>query len=197
MIKPVNFLFIAFALVAIFAFNGQVNAQSDHPVVTALQPKFGQVMMRDLEGSFEFTLSAPFSQIEEVLKTVIDQEWYPTYLSVTSREDEKSAIILKAGNIKNSAASRFPALQELLTPGMLPWKTGELSDKAPAVTAVETDFSDRVTILGQTLKSGLIFTHLFPMIERIHSVHSPFFERGSYNDSPVGRVMSFTVKCNW
>ncbi len=172
-------------------------AQSDNPVVTTLQPQFGTVLIRDLEGFHEFTLSAPFNEIETVLNLIISQEWYPSYISISSRPDEKAAIIIRAGTGKNDASKHFAALQQLVTPGMLPWKTSELTDKAPAVTAVETDFSGGVTILGQTLKSGLIFTQLFPMIERVPSVTAPFFERGSYSDSPAGRVMDFSVRCSW
>ncbi|GAB1353898.1 hypothetical protein MASR1M12_26360 [Erysipelotrichia bacterium] len=88
-------------------------------------------------------------------------------------------------------------LQELVSPGMLPWKTTDLDDKMPAVTAVETNFAERASVIGETLKSGLIFSHLFPMLKRVSCVSDPFFERGSYSDTPAGRVMNFTVKCNW
>lgn len=185
-------LLVALLFVSIIA-----AGQSDNPVVTALQSQFGTVLIRDLEGYHEFTLSAPFSEIERVLNLVISQEWYPGYISISSRPDEKAAIIMRAGTVKNDSAQHFAALQQLVTPGMLPWKTGELNDKSPGVTAVETDFSAKVTILGQTLKSGLIFSQLFPMIERVQGVSAPFFERGSYSDSPAGRVMDFSVRCSW
>ncbi len=189
--------FFAFIL-AVLLLNGLVAfAQSDNPVVSALEPRYGAVVIRDLEGYHEFTFSVPFTEIETALNIVVAQEWFPTYISVSSRPDEKAAIILRASTGKNASAERFAVLQQLLTPGMLPWKTANLDDKSPAVTAVETEFDSKVAILGQTLKSGLIFSQLFPMIERVPAVKTPFFERGVYNDSAAGRVMDFTVKCSW
>jgi len=190
------------AFVAIFLFSasfltGPVVAQNDNPVVTALQPRFGQVMISDLEKQQEFTLSLPFNEIETALNLIIAQEWYPTWVSISARPDEKAALILRAAPGKNESAKRFTLLQQLVSPGMLPWKTAELNNQAPGVTAVETDFSEKVVIMGETLKSGLIFTHLFPMIERVPGITAPFFERGSYSDTAAGRVMNFTVKCNW
>ena len=155
------------------------------------------MLIRDLEGFHEFTFSAPFDKIETILNLVVMQEWYPTYISISCRPDEKAAIIMRASIGKNMASERFARLQQLVMPGMLPWKTGELNNESPAVTAVETDFSSRVSILGQTLKSGLIFTQLFPMLQRAPGINDPFFERGSYRDSPAGRLMEFSVKCNW
>jgi hypothetical protein len=191
-------LLILTIFVTTFIFNAlHLNAQTDNPVITALERRFGSVMIRDLEGFHEFTLSAPFKEIENLLNTVISQEWYPTHISISGRPDEKAAIILRAKAVKNDSPKYFSALQQLLMPGILPWKTEELNDSIPAVTAVETDFSAKVTILGQTLKSGLIFSHLFPMIERVPTISAPFFEHGSYKDTPSGRVMDFTIKCNW
>lgn len=190
-----RFIFITFVLALVNP--GLATAQTDNAVANILQPQFGTVMVRDLEGSHEFTLSTAFTEIEAMLSTVVKAGWYPSFISVSSRDDEKAAIILRASTSKNSSSEKFAILQQLLAPGMLPWKTGELTDKAPEVVSVETDFSDKVTILGQTLKSSLIFSQLFPMIERAQGVNSPFFERGSYNDSPAGRVMNFHVKCNW
>ncbi|HNX74229.1 MAG TPA: hypothetical protein PLM07_00330 [Candidatus Rifleibacterium sp.] len=172
-------------------------ARTDNPVVAILEPQFGSVLIRDLEGFHEFTFSAPFDKIETILNLVVMQEWYPTYISISCRPDEKAAIIMRASISKNAASERFAMLQQLVTPGLLPWKTGELNNESPAVTAVETDFSSRVSVLGQTLKSGLIFTQLFPMLQRAPGIRDPFFERGSYRDSPSGRLMEFSVKCNW
>ncbi|HPW58472.1 MAG TPA: hypothetical protein PLR50_08805 [Candidatus Rifleibacterium sp.] len=172
-------------------------SQADHPVVEALKPKYGNVMVKDLENQYEFTLSLPFNEIENALNLVVSQEWYPTWISVSARPDEKAAINFTASATKNESAKRFSMLQELVSPGMLPWKTTDLDDKMPGVTAVETNFAERVSVIGETLKSGLIFSHLFPMIKRVTCVSDPFFERGSYSDTPAGRVMNFTVKCNW
>ncbi len=173
------------------------SGQTDNPVVTALQPQFGTVLIRDLEGYHEFTLSASFDQVENMLNAVVSQEWYPTHISISGRPDGKAAIIMRAGTGRNSASQYFGKLQQLVVPGMLPWKTSELSADSAVVTAIETDFSSKVTILGQTLKSGLIFTQLFPMLERAQGVREPFFNRGSYSDSPAGRVMDYSVVCSW
>lgn len=197
MISVNRFLVLTVLITAFLAHGPCLSGQTDNPVVTALEQRFGTVLTRDLEGFHEFTLSVSFKEIESLLNAVDSLEWHPTYISVSGRPDEKAAIILRAAMGKNDSSRYFAALQHLLTPGILPWKTDKLTDSAPAVTSVETDFSPKVKIMGQTLKSGLIFSHLFPMIERVPSVSAPFFEHGSYKDSDAGRVMDFTIKCTW
>lgn len=50
---------------------------------------------------------------------------------------------------------------------------------------------------GATLKSRLIFAELFPKLQVIPGVHTPFFREGKYTDHPAGRLMRFVVTARW
>ncbi len=50
---------------------------------------------------------------------------------------------------------------------------------------------------GATLKSRLIFAELFPKLQAIPGVHTPFFREGKYSDHPAGRLMRFVVTARW
>ena len=62
---------------------------------------------------------------------------------------------------------------------------------------IETTFGDNVTIKGIADKSGLVFSDLFPILNSIRSISSPFFERGTFFDSEEGRKMEYTLQCKW
>lgn len=168
-----------------------------HPVETVLSDKYGPVISRDLETSFEFTVSADFSEISNILEAANSQEWYVNFVSISSREDGKAAIIFRAAQQKNNFASRFANLQKILQPGMLIWKTGVIPENMAVVTNIETTFDQKIMINGVTRKSGLVFSHLIPMIERAAALQNPFFSRGTYSDTEDGRIMNFTINCDW
>ena len=193
--KQISLCVVALILATFFI--GQTAAAMEKPLLASLESKFGPVMSRDLDGVFEFTLSSPMTDVEMLLQMIEKEGWYVVTMAATIRDDGKLAIVLKGTQQRNAFSKKFAALQWLLKPGMLPWKDGELTDKMPVVTSVETDFSDKISILGQTRRSGLIFTHLFPMIERIEGLSNPFFARGTYSDSSDGRIMNYTVNCTW
>lgn len=168
-----------------------------NPVEKILSEKYGQVISRDLETSFEFTVSAEFSEISNILEAANSQEWYVNFVSISSREDGKAAIIFRAAPQKNNFSSKFASLQKILQPGMLIWKAGVIPDNMAVVTNIETTFDQKIMINGVTRKSGLVFSHLIPMIERAAVFQNPFFSRGTYSDTEDGRIMNFTINCDW
>ena len=156
----------------------QVNALADDvfdkefdavvPPLEALKAKYGVVVVTaEADKSFSLTFSVPYTEVETMLKIVVETGWYPTNLSIMGASDEKAAIAMMISENKNDSARRFRVLQKLSNPGVLPWKTSKLDDKTAYVTSIETDFEKDFLIKGETLKSGLIFTELTPRISKL------------------------------
>ncbi|MBU1105916.1 MAG: hypothetical protein KKB51_04535 [Candidatus Riflebacteria bacterium] len=172
-------------------------AQANEIIRANLTEKFGQISCRDLENSYEFTFSLDFSDIEYALNMANSNDMFVNFASVAAREDGKAAILIRVSSTRNDASRKFAMFTNFLRPGMVTWKKGAVPPNMAVVTSVETDFGNTITLQGMTLKSSLIFSHLFPMIERTNELKSPFFSRGSYSDTESGRVMDFTVICQW
>lgn len=168
-----------------------------HPIETALAGKYGPIMCKDLEGSFEFTVSADFTEISNILDTANALQWYVNFASISSRDDGKAAMIFRVNQHKNDAASKFATLQSIVQPGMLVWKSAQIPEDMAVVTTIETNFDQKIIINGVTKRSGLVFSHLFPMLERASALQNPFFARGTYSDTDQGRVMNFAINCDW
>lgn len=172
-------------------------AQDHHPVADALSSKFGQVMVKDLEGSYEFTVSADFADVLSILETSNTNECYVSFVSISRRNDGKAAIIFRGSNQRNNSSQLFSKLQQLIQPGVLFWKKDAVPEDSAVVTGIETSFNSKIMINGVTRKSSLIFSQLFPMIERVNLIKNPFFSRGTYSDTEDGRVMNFIIDCDW
>ncbi|PKL42638.1 MAG: hypothetical protein CVV41_13900 [Candidatus Riflebacteria bacterium HGW-Riflebacteria-1] len=166
-------------------------------ILANLSDKFGQISHRNLESSHEFVFSGEFTDIEHALNLVNSNDLFVQSVSVSARDDGKAAIVIKASSARNQASKRFATFSNIIKPGMISWKKGEVPENMAVVTTIETDFANSITLHGLTLKSSLIFSHLFPMIERSGELRDPFFSRGTYSDTGSGRVMDFTVLCQW
>lgn len=176
-----------------------------HPMITCaneiivanLSDKFGQISHRDLESSHEFVFSGEFADLEHALNIANSNDLFVQFVSVSARDDGKAAIKIKVSPAKNEASRKFATFCNVIKPGMVTWKKGEVPQNMAVVTTIETDFGNSISLQGLTLKSSLIFSHLFPMIERTGELRDPFFSRGTYSDTSSGRVMDFTVLCQW
>lgn len=188
---------ILFVFAFSLLFNVSLKAQESHPIADALSAKFGQVIVRDLEGSYEFTVSADFSDVISILQTTLSNDWFVNFISISSRNDGKAAIIFRATSQRNNSSQYFTKLQQLIQPGVLIWKTDTIPENSALITSIETKFDSKVMVCGVTRKSSLIFSHVFPMIERIGVISNPFFSRGTYSDTENGRIMNFIVDCDW
>lgn len=166
-------------------------------ILANLSDKFGQIGHRNLEGSDEYIFSGEFTDIEHALNLANSNERFVQFVSVSARDDGKAAIIIRVSSTRNVANTKFTTFSNILRPGIFIWKKGAVPENMAVVTTVETDFGSSITLQGLTLKSSLIFSHLFPMIERIGDLRDPWFSRGSYTDTESGRVMDFTVLCQW
>jgi hypothetical protein len=139
-------------------------------ILANLSDKFGQISHRNLESSHEFVFSGEFTDIEHALNLVNSNDLFVQSVSVSARDDGKAAIVIKASSARNQASKRFATFSNIIKPGMISWKKGEVPENMAVVTTIETDFANSITLHGLTLKSSLIFS---------------------------GRVMDFTVLCQW
>lgn len=104
----------------------------------------------------------------------------------------RTTLILSESDSPDSAA--IIATADTLVRASLPWNRPEQElEKGLIVTGVAVERPDRFAMTGLTLKSRLIFSDLFPALQKIPGVIDPFFERGSYRDHMAGRLMSFSV----
>jgi hypothetical protein len=172
-------------------------AQGNELIIANLSDKFGQISHSDQNSSHEYVFSGEFADIEYALNLANSNNMFVQFISVSAREDGKAAILIRVNSKRNTASQKFSLFSNLLKPGMFNWKEGELPQNMAVLTTIETSFDNTVTLQGKTLKSSLIFSHLFPMIERTGELRDPFFSHGSYADTAAGRVMDFTVRCNW
>ncbi len=185
-----------FAIAIIFAMNSNL-LLAQHPVVSALSQRFGQILEKEGENYSEFTVSATFEDVASILQTSESHGWYVSYVAINARDDGKVALIFQAQTANKGAGNKFEKLQRLLHPGIFSWKKGAIPANSPVVTALETDFSTKIAVKGATRSSSHIFSQLFPLIERIQELRNPFFSRGTYSDTPDGRIMEFQIDCGW
>jgi len=186
-----------YIILAVWLLALPLSAQANEIILANLSDKFGQISHRDLETHQEFVFSAEFADIGHALNLANSNDMYVQSASISARDDGKAAIILKISPVRNDASRHFATLSNILRPGMFSWKSGKVPENMAVLTTIETHFDNTVSLQGLTLKSGLIFSHLFPLIERTGELREPFFSRGSYSDSKAGRLMNFTVVCKW
>lgn len=104
----------------------------------------------------------------------------------------KTMLNISEGDSRDSAA--IIATADTLVRASLPWNRSEQElENGVIVTGVSVDQPERFAVTGLTLKSRLIFSELFPALQKIPGVIEPFFEQGRYRDHKAGRLMIFTV----
>jgi hypothetical protein len=187
----------AYLLLTVFLLALPLIAQANEIILANLSDKFGQISHRDLESHQEFVFSGEFADIEHALTLANSNDMYVQFASVSAREDGKAAILIRVSPARNDASRHFTTFSNILRPGMFSWKSGNIPENMAVLTTVETSFNNSISLQGLTLKSSLIFSHLFPLIERTGELKDPFFSRGSYSDTKAGRIMDFTVICQW
>lgn len=159
----------------------------------ALKKTYGFIAVKYENGSeMVFTFSVPYTEIENMLTTVVSNNWYPESLSILGSTKTHAAIYLKISDKQNDSYRRFRVLQKLAAPGVLPWKLGKLDNKEAYVTSIQTDFGSDFLIKGESIKSGLIFQNLTPRITRIGSDQSDLDSEIFFSKKNSNRKMIFT-----
>ncbi len=186
-----------YLLLSLFTLTMPLFVEANEVILANLADKFGQISHRDLESHQEFVFSGEFTDVEHALNLANSNDMYVQFASVSAREDGKAAIMIRVSPARNDASRKFATFSNILRPGMFFWKAGNVPENMAVLTTVETSFDNSVSLQGLTLKSSLIFSHLYPLIERTGELRDPFFSRGSYSDTKAGRIMDFTILCQW
>ena len=136
--------------------------------IRPLEAAYGSVMAeKSSDYTIKLTLSIPRSEIENMLTMVVAEKWYPTSLFIKGVGINDSLIKMDITKNMNDSSRRFRVLQKLCMPGTLTWKNGEIDAKDAYVTSIETDFGEDFVVIGETIKSNLIFKNLSPKIRAI------------------------------
>lgn len=190
---------VAFAQSSLSSLRNEKDDFSDEGVVIvckaleALKESYGFIATK-FENSSEIvlTFSVPYVEIENMLTTVVSNNWYPESLSILGSTKTHAAISLKISDKQNDSYRRFRVLQKLSAPGVLPWKLGKLDNKEAYVTSIQTDFGSDFLIKGESIKSGLIFKNLTPKISRIGSDQTNLDSERFSSKKNFDRKMIFT-----
>lgn len=169
--------------------------------IKVLENKFGTVLPKSINSqTCDFSFSAPYAKICDLITSVDNKNIKIEKITIFGRDKEMAAIAMSlvcGENMPNINAQKVSAFCNLCKDSRLPWVSNKGKNKNITVTMIETTFGDNVTIKGIADKSGLVFSDLFPILNSIRSISSPFFERGTFFDSEEGRKMEYTLQCKW
>lgn len=166
-------------------------------IVRHFREEYGLATAKTSGDDIEIRFYADLKQITQCLAVPAQFEKNVNFFSVLVSENEKPEICLRVTDNKINNSRKLELLRTLTNTEKFFWLNHSPSNEAPVLTAIETDFGRGFTIKGITHKSRLVFSQLFPMLEQLDSIHSPFFTQGTYSDTPQGRMMNFTAVCAW
>ncbi|MFZ5949777.1 MAG: hypothetical protein ACOYXC_03665 [Candidatus Rifleibacteriota bacterium] len=145
----------------------------------------------------EYTMEAGFDQIARLIELPAQFNRSLKFISLNCLNQKQAKITLKVADHKNDLGKKIAILKNLVQETPIQWATDGLKSAAPVMTGFETDFGSKLTLLGISPKSSMIFSQFFSMVERSQGLKNPFFSRGTYEDTPDGKVMLFRVDCDW
>lgn len=174
-----------------------LDASSVFALSSALAQAFGNVQSNIDNSVTELTFTGKLEQIQDIFKILSQSKISLTYIFAACTEDKKVNFLIKVADTDNFAAYRQSSLEALAEPSNFAWILDTSPLITPVLTGFETDFTNEIRIFGKTNKSALIFPNLFPKIKESHILANPFFERGTYSDTPDGRMLDFIIKCSW
>lgn len=166
-------------------------------IVRHIREEYGLATVKNSGEDMEIRFYTDMNQIAQCLEVPAQFEKNINFFSVLVSENEKPEICLRVTDNRINNKRKLGLLRTLTNTEKFFWQNHAPSNEAPILTALETDFGRNFTIKGTTHKSSLVFTQLFPMLEQLNSIHSPFFTQGTYLDTPQGRMMNFTAVCAW
>lgn len=145
----------------------------------------------------EYRLEAEFAQIPRLLELPGRFNHSLKFFSINSLDRRQARIEMKVSDQKPAMGKKLELIRTLITQNTIQWASDGYKTVGPVMTGFETDFGGKIILTGISPKSGLIFSQFFSMVERTGGLKNPFFSRGTYQDTPDGRVMNFRVDCDW
>lgn len=171
-------------------------AQTDE-VAAEFSKSFQLVEKKDLGGATEYRLEAKLKQLFTLFTIPELFERSIQNLSVESMNGDDATFKVKISHVKKNTSRKTQILKAIIQRDGLQWTNDGFNTNVPVITGFETDFGEKLTLTGVSPKSSLIFSQLFPMIQRNPELKNPFFSRGTYKETQTGRVMIFRVDCDW
>jgi hypothetical protein len=136
------------------------------------------------------------SDFNSLIATLARFEKSASYIKLETLDAQTATVDIKVTN-RPADPQKLKFLQSLIDQHPIAWAKEGYSTKVPVMTGFETDFSKKVTIIGISPKSGLIFSHFMPMVERTRGLSHPFFSRGTNKETRQGKIMQFKIDCGW
>lgn len=155
--------------------------------------------VQTLNNGERYTLEIGSEQIGELIeKLSADKNKSATGFTLDFIRDDRAKVVFTIIPGANEKSSDMLRLAGNILKSDLPLNCGEsgLKDRA-AVTGFKILSEEEFEVCGNTLKSGLVFSDLFPRLLKIPGAYAPFFKHGSYRDHDLGRIMKFEVQVKW
>lgn len=141
----------------------------------------------------EYSVRLDFDRVPElmqVLAALRSQSLVRFSLSSNINEQAQADFSLK----DEPGSKSFLEFVKTVCSRKLPWNEPEDTlRKSVLINKFEIDSDGKFSLFGQTLKSGRIFSTLFPILQNIPKFGEPFFSQGKYSDHKWGRLMNFEI----
>ncbi len=139
-----------------------------------------------------------FSEIPALLERLRAEGKGVVQISLDCRPPDRPVLSYIVRDGRPEVTARVLRQATILTRLALPWNR-PLADaeRGLVLHGFTLDASDELVVRGATMKSRLIFTELFPKLQTIPGIDTPFFREGKYSDHAGGRLMRFVVTARW
>jgi hypothetical protein len=149
------------------------------------------------DGQTRYRLRLPYERLAELFAGLDGESGRGIVeFSLNCRHPDPAEVrLIIANRVPEDAGKRVKTFLKAITRPELFWNRSE-ADLSGSLILQELQFRSNggLVLKGQTLKSGRIFSDLFPRLQRIPDFSEPFFSQGNYRDYPGGgRLMTFEV----
>jgi len=143
----------------------------------------------------KYVLRLPYKLLPDLFQCLIPKENLSlTEFSLSCNHPHPAVVRVVVSEEKLPRANEFFRFIQGLTSPKVPWDIPEEQLKEKLIVHEVSVFPDgNFEISGQTLKSRLIFSQLFPILNSFGLESEPFFQSGNYRDHQMGRLMTFKV----
>lgn len=146
----------------------------------------------------QISVRLEFSEIPALLERLRAEGKGIVKISLDCQPPDRPVLsyILRDGS--PDVTARLLRQADLLVRLDLPWNRPlSEAERGLVLHGFTLDTSDELVVRGATMKSRLIFTDLFPKLQAIPGLDTPFFREGKYSDHAGGRLMRFVVTAPW
>jgi hypothetical protein len=150
-----------------------------------------------MDKSEQYHLKLNIEDFPAILESIKKHQMSLTFIEFFTLDSQNCEVKIRTRNGTSEQSRKFQFLKHLISEKPLPMAKDGYSSKEPVVTGFETKMANKITILGFSPKSGLIFSQLMPVIQFTPGLKHPFFSRGTNKMTNSGKVMQFKIDCDW